>query len=372
MADVEKIACLVSGAFDRALDGGPVHVDIKNGKKHGDPLHLPELKIGLLHLDDIDHQAVGGGDDDFLIRRHDPVRVAEEINDKEKQPEDQESENLDQQIQSQIPHWHERSINDQQHKAHDQKWDGKPAGFLTGGRHIFHPIINEITVERTISADPATSGHGTADHRPEVDDYLLSWLIFPVSKEKIILASASPRRRELLAEMGVSFEVVTADVREFDEFSSPRMTPVSMAIENASLKAEAAAALRPKRWVLGADTVVVMESRAYGKPASLDVARINLQALSGKTHEVITACALIDPNGKKQEFYEATKVTFYDLNPEIIERYLAAVPVLDKAGAYALQEHGDWIVERVEGSRNNVIGLPTEKLAAIFQTIPLL
>lgn len=189
---------------------------------------------------------------------------------------------------------------------------------------------------------------------------------FPVSEEQIILASASPRRRELLGGMGVRFEMVTADVTEHDAESAPHLAPVDLAQENARQKAEAVAALRPGRWVLGADTVVALEERLYGKPGSLDEAREFLRALSGKTHEVITGCALIAPEGEAEIFHEISRVMFHVLSDEAIERYLAEVNVLDKAGAYALQERGEWIVERVEGSRTNVIGLPTEALERVL------
>jgi septum formation protein len=195
---------------------------------------------------------------------------------------------------------------------------------------------------------------------------------FPVSEEKIILASGSPRRRELLGGMGVRFEVVTADVSEHDAKSAPHLSPVDLARENARRKAKAVAALRPGRWVLGADTVVVLEKRVMGKPASLDQARDFLAALSGQMHEVITACALISPDGEAEIFHEISRVMFQVLSGEAIERYLAEVNVLDKAGGYALQERGEWIVERVEGSRTNVIGLPTEALERVLKMHGLL
>ncbi len=155
------------------------------------------------------------------------------------------------------------------------------------------------------------------------------------------------------------------------ESSSPRLTPVYLALENARRKGHAVASVIPGYWILGADTIVTLESRAIGKPKSLDEAKSFLRVLSGREHEVITACVLIEPAGKKHEFYDVTKVTFRTLTPEIIDRYLAEVNVLDKAGAYALQEHGDWIIERVEGSHSNVIGLPTEKLLTYFQAAGL-
>jgi len=183
-----------------------------------------------------------------------------------------------------------------------------------------------------------------------------------MSNFPLILASGSPRRRELLGAMGVVFEVVTADVRELDAGTSSHLAPAQFAGENARLKAQSVAALREGRWILGADTVVVLESRIFGKPGSPDQAADFLRTLSGRTHEVITGCALIAPTGEAHLFHDVSRVTFRALSDETIGRYLAAVNVLDKAGAYALQEHGDWIIEEVEGSRTNVVGLPTEAL----------
>ena len=193
-----------------------------------------------------------------------------------------------------------------------------------------------------------------------------------MSNEKIILASTSPRRGELLGALGVDFKVVTEEVRELDADSSPQLSPVELAQENARRKAEAVAALRPGHWVLGADTVVACQKRLFGKPATLEQAREFLRALSGRTHEVITGCALIAPDGIAEIFHEISRVTFQTLSEEIIERYLAQVHVLDKAGAYALQEREEWIIENVEGSRTNVIGLPTELIGTIFKRCGLL
>jgi septum formation protein len=192
------------------------------------------------------------------------------------------------------------------------------------------------------------------------------------STEPIILASASPRRRQLLDGMGVRFEVVTADLRELDEVSSLHPAPADLARENARRKAAVVAKQRPNRWVLGADTVVALKERLFGKPASPEEARAYLRALSGRTHEVITACALRAPDGEEELFHDVSFVTFQVLSDETIARYLAEVDVLDKAGAYALQERGEWIVESVAGSRTNVIGLPTELLEKVFERRGLL
>jgi septum formation protein len=186
----------------------------------------------------------------------------------------------------------------------------------------------------------------------------------------LLLASASPRRRALLAEAGVTCEVVGAAVTELRVADAPNLQAAQLAEVNATLKARAA--WRPDHWVLGADTVVVLEGRVFGKPASLREARLFLRALSGKTHEVITACALLGGMGGDELFHDVSRVTFRDLSDATITDYLAAVPVLDKAGAYALQDRGEMLVEGVEGSRANVIGLPVERLVELFRARGLL
>jgi len=190
--------------------------------------------------------------------------------------------------------------------------------------------------------------------------------------EKLILASTSPRRRDLLNDLGVRFEVVTARVHELSAAAAPHLSPADLARENARRKAKAVAAMRPGRWVLGADTVVALENRIMGKPESIDRAWEFLLALSGETHDVITACALIDPDGAVEMIHDTSRVTLLELNHTVIGRYLGVVNVLDKAGGYALQERGEWIVKQVEGSRANVIGLPTEALEPLFRKRGLL
>jgi len=193
-----------------------------------------------------------------------------------------------------------------------------------------------------------------------------------VTPPEIILASASPRRRELLQKLGVRFEVVTAAVQELDAHSSPHLNPTDLAREYARIKAKAVAEQKPCRWVLGADTVVALESRLLGKPESLDQAHEFLQALSGRTHDVVTGCALVDPEGREEVFHDVSRVTFLALSAETMARYLAEVNVLDKAGGYAVQERPEWIIDRVEGSRTNVIGLPTELIESVFRRNGLL
>ena len=117
----------------------------------------------------------------------------------------------------------------------------------------------------------------------------------------------------------------------------------------------------PKQTVLGADTLVHLGDELFGKPASLTGARRMLRKLSGHTHHVTTACALVQGTRKKV-FSVTTRVRFQKLNDRQINKYLRKVSVLDKAGAYAVQEKGEWLIEAIQGSLTNVVGLPLERL----------
>ena len=177
---------------------------------------------------------------------------------------------------------------------------------------------------------------------------------------RIILASSSPRRQELLNQMGVEFRVVITDVEEiYKEKGEAR----SICRRNALLKARAVAVSHPRQTVLGADTLVHLGDELFGKPSSLLKAKQMLRRLSGKMHQVTTACALVK-GVRKKVFSVTTKVQFRELSDRQINAYLRAVSVLDKAGAYAVQEKGEWIVEAVHGSLTNVVGLPAERLYA--------
>lgn len=177
---------------------------------------------------------------------------------------------------------------------------------------------------------------------------------------RIILASGSPRRQELLEQMGVRFRVQTADVvEEHGRGKAAR----AICRRNALAKARAVAGQLPRETVLGADTLVHLGDDLLGKPARLTAARRMLARLSGKTHQVTTACALV--KGQRQRVFSVTtRVQFRELSARQINAYLKAVPVLDKAGAYAIQEKGEWIVEAVQGSLTNVVGLPVDRLEA--------
>lgn len=181
---------------------------------------------------------------------------------------------------------------------------------------------------------------------------------------RLILASASPRRRELLAEIGATFDVVVAQVTEHED---PQLDPRVMVARNSALKADWVAARHPDAWVLGADTTVFIDGHALNKPADLDAARAMLRRLSGSTHTVFTGVALRHAaRGAREDLGVATEVRFHRLDDAVIETYLSRVHVLDKAGAYGIQEHGDLLVAERRGSLSNVVGLPQDELRELL------
>jgi len=176
----------------------------------------------------------------------------------------------------------------------------------------------------------------------------------------LILASASPRRNELLRQLGVEFRVIASDTPEIHQ---NELTAREMSQINAYRKARAVAKKFPDALVLGADTVVYLDTILFGKPGSLEHAYQMLEQLQGRTHEVVTAICLLNLRHHRQRiFTETTTVTFRPLDAVQIRRYLTKVDPLDKAGAYAIQEQGDLIVEKISGSYTNVVGLPVERL----------
>lgn len=186
-----------------------------------------------------------------------------------------------------------------------------------------------------------------------------------MSQPRLILASASPRRRDLLHEAGLEFTVVPADAEESHD-PEAGLGPLVMA--NARAKALEAAVLHPDAAVIGADTLVWLDGRPLGKPADGEEARAMLRVLSGRTHEVATGVHIVRLEPPAQvAFHEVTRVRFRPLGDEDIESYLALVDVLDKAGAYAVQEHGEMLVEQIEGSKSNVAGLPAARVAAALR-----
>jgi len=176
----------------------------------------------------------------------------------------------------------------------------------------------------------------------------------------LILASASPRRAELLRQLRTEFQVVPSDATEIlDEQLSPR----ELCQLNAHRKARAVTKNIPDALVLGADTLVFLGSEILGKPANLSEAERMLASLQGKTHQVVTGVSLIHLRGHRERLFAvSTDVTFRPLDKRQISDYLSKINPLDKAGAYAIQEHGDLIVSEISGSFSNVVGLPVERV----------
>ena len=171
----------------------------------------------------------------------------------------------------------------------------------------------------------------------------------------IVLASASPRRTQLLTLLGIAHEVDGG--HDVDETPAPGEAPVALAVRLARTKAEQVAARHPGRLVLAADTVVVLAGAMLGKPADPAEAEAMLAQLSGREHEVITAVALAAARRVALRV-DRTRVRFRALDAETIRRYVATGEPLDKAGAYGLQGFGAVLVERIEGDCFGVIGLP--------------
>jgi septum formation protein len=171
----------------------------------------------------------------------------------------------------------------------------------------------------------------------------------------LILASASPRRAELLKAAGIEVEVRPASI---DEGIDPGEAAEAYARRVASDKARAGVAASPGRAVLAADTVVVVDGEILGKPRDAADARRMLGLLSGRTHEVLTAVALVTPDGRSEAGLAVTVVEFAALSPREIDWYVATGEPADKAGGYAIQGLASRFVARIEGSYSNVVGLP--------------
>ena len=180
----------------------------------------------------------------------------------------------------------------------------------------------------------------------------------------LILASESPRRQALLNDLGIPFRVVAAQVQEIPRAGEQ---PAVFSKRMAQEKARAVSPQYPEDWVLGADTVVSLGKRLLGKPDSLREAKKFLEALNNRTHEVITSFCLINQSLKKalaRSVY--TRVTFKRFSRREIDWYLQTGEPLDKAGAYAIQGRGSFLVREIKGSYTNVVGLPlTEVLEAL-------
>jgi septum formation protein len=183
---------------------------------------------------------------------------------------------------------------------------------------------------------------------------------------RIVLASGSPRRRELLEAAGLCFEVIPSSAEEIQDAA---LGMAGLCEENACLKA--AAVCVPGAVVIAADTLVFIEGQPLGKPKDMAEAHEMLRRLSGRTHQVCTGVCVVDGLGEVQSFHAVTDVVFRELDEPGISEYLALTSPLDKAGAYGIQDRGELIVERISGGYDNVMGLPVGLVLEVLEEIGL-
>ena len=183
--------------------------------------------------------------------------------------------------------------------------------------------------------------------------------------QRLILASASPRRKELLTNLHLPFEISSSNV---DESFSPSLSPEDAVVELASRKAKFVAEKNGDAYVIGADTIVVFEGDILGKPQDEEEAVSMLSRLSGGTHEVYTGVSIISPE-KEISFYEKTLVTFWELTQEEISLYIKSGESYDKAGSYGIQGFGSYLVKSVNGDYFTVVGLPVSRTARELQKL---
>jgi len=174
--------------------------------------------------------------------------------------------------------------------------------------------------------------------------------------QPLILASASPRRKRLLQSVGLDFQIQPSPL---EESGLPSGNPAADAKKWAQLKSASIAAAFPDSWILGADTIVVLDGHIFGKPDDRDEAARMLAQLSGRTHEVVTGlCLKKTASGISKTASVLTRVCFKDLTPNEIDAYIRTGEPMDKAGAYGIQGIGAFLVRSIEGSYTNVVGLP--------------
>lgn len=189
-------------------------------------------------------------------------------------------------------------------------------------------------------------------------------------KRVLILASRSPRRAEILDEAGIEFNVVAVDVDEDSMLTGS--APLTDAVQRLALeKARTAAESIPGEFVLGADTIVVLDGQILGKPGSPDNAVAVLRRLSGRTHDVITGVAVVGPGGESQTDFVSTSVLFRELDDDEITGYVATGSPLDKAGGYGIQDGPFAPVESYDGCYLNVVGLPMCATSELLESMGL-
>ena len=185
---------------------------------------------------------------------------------------------------------------------------------------------------------------------------------------KLILASGSPRRKELLAAAGLDFEVIPSPAEELHDVA---LGMAGLCEENARRKASAIAVNHPACAIIGADTLVFSAGEALGKPKTIQQAAAMLRKLSGRKHQVCTGVCIAGPEDQVELFHETTDVYFRELSEPLILEYIKKTNPLDKAGAYGIQDHGEMIVEKIVGAFDNVMGLPVERVLSALKEIGL-
>jgi septum formation protein len=193
--------------------------------------------------------------------------------------------------------------------------------------------------------------------------------MLPQNNSTLILASSSPRRQDLLREIGIAFQVHAAHINE-DQIAGedPREYAMRLACE----KAQAVAAHYPQSCVLGADTIVVVDAEVLGKPKDHADATRMLRMLSGRGHEVTTAVSLIAPGSRTETRACTTQVYFRELTEDEIQQYVAGGEPMDKAGAYAIQGGASRWTNRIEGEFSNVVGLPLSLVTEMLKITGLI
>lgn len=183
------------------------------------------------------------------------------------------------------------------------------------------------------------------------------------TEHRLVLASASPRRKSLFSMLGVPYDVITSDV---EETSVQAEDPLDYVREVALLKTKDVKGKNDDRTVIGADTVVVFENTLLHKPKTREEAIHHLERLSNNRHQVMTAVAIMTKDGEVESFVEVTDVYFRKLSRQLIEKYVESNDPFDKAGGYGIQSGGALFIDRIEGDYNNVVGLP---LASLFEKL---
>jgi septum formation protein len=175
--------------------------------------------------------------------------------------------------------------------------------------------------------------------------------------QHLVLASSSPRRKELLKNLHLTFEISSSEV---DESFNPELMPEEIVTDLANRKAKVVAQQYPESFVIGADTIVVANNRILGKPQTESEAAEMLSMLSGKTHAVYTGVSIIQGNTQRS-FFEKTEVTFWELTQDEINAYIKSGEPFDKAGGYGIQGFGSMLVKQISGDYFAVVGLPVSR-----------